>query len=219
MSFQRLTREECVFFKDIGTQISIKGGQNIYMKGDLADRIFYIEKGRVRIYDNIPSGREITVDVIEAGYIFGESSFCEDAVRPVNVDAVNDVTLIVIRPETLIENLSKYPLLALHLLQMCSDSMDRLMNHVEEQCLLDRYGKTASYLLDVTAVESEERGTLGGNVPYTHGELADALGLNRTTVTAVLKYFDMKKWISCGYGKIRVIDREKLKAFVDEQKS
>lgn len=219
MSFHRLTKEECELFKNIGTWVEIKGGQNIYLKGDPADRVFYIEKGRVRIYDNFPSGREITVDVIEAGYIFGESSFCENAVRPVNIEAVIDVTLIVIQPKILIEHLSKYPLLALHLLQMCSDSMDRLMNHVEEQCLLDRYGKTASYLLDVTAVESEERGTLEGNVPYTHEELAVALGLNRTTVSAVLKYFDSKKWISCGYRKIRVIDREKLKAFVDEQKS
>ena len=219
MSFQRLTKEECAFLKSIGTQVHVPGGQSLYMKGDPADRLYYIEKGRVRIYDNIPSGREITVDVIEAGHIFGESAFCGNAARPINIETVNDVTLTVIRPGVLAEQMTKHPSLALHLLQMCSDSMDRLMNRVEEQCLLDRYGKTASYLLDVTSVESEDKGTLGGIVPYTHGELAMSLGLNRTTVTAVLKYFDQKKWISCGYGQIRVVDREKLREFVDEQKA
>lgn len=219
MDFRRLTKEECDILNNIGTEIHVPGGQHVYMKGDPADRVYYIEKGRVRIYDNVPSGREITVDVIEAGHIFGESAFCSNRTRPVNIEAVTDVTLVVLRPGILTEHMAKYPSLALHLLQMCSDSMDRLMNRVEEQCLLDRYGKTASYLLDVTAVESEEKGTLGGVVPYTHSQLADSLGLNRTTVTAVLKYFEQKKWISCGYGQIRVTDREKLREFVAEQKA
>lgn len=216
---RRLTEEESRLLETIGTPVTFSPGNPVYLKGDPADKVYYIKKGRVRIFDNIPSGREITVDVIEAGHIFGESAFCGSATRPVSVQAVNQVTLIALKLPALMQQMNSHPSLALHLLQMCSDSMDRLMNRVEEQCLLDRYGKTANYLLDVTAVESEEKGTVGGIVPYTHGDLADALGLNRTTVTAVLKYFDQKKWISCGYGQIQVINREKLREFVEEQKS
>ncbi len=219
IDFLRLTEEECRLLEHIGTPVRVESGHSVYMKGDTADRLYYIKKGRVRIYDNVPSGREITVDVIEAGHIFGESAFSGVSTRPVNVEAVTEATLIVIKMTVLAEQMKQHPTLALHLLQMLSDSMDRLMNRVEEQCLLDRYGKTASYLLDVTSVESEEKGTLGGIVPYTHGELADSLGLNRTTVTSVLKYFDQKKWISCGYGQIRVVEREKLREFVEEQKA
>lgn len=214
---QRLTKEECGLLNACGVTAVFAPGTMIYMKGDTADRMYYIKKGRVRIFDNIPSGREITIDVIEAGHIFGESGFAAGSLRPVNVQAINEVTLTVLEIPALVDQIAACPSLALHLLQMCSDSMDRLTRRVEEQCLLDRFGKTASYLLDVTSVESEEKGTLGGIVPYTHGELADALGLNRTTVTAVLKYFEQKHWISCGYGQIRVLERAKLQQFVEEQ--
>lgn len=214
----RLTSDECKVFERIGTQVIISPGGMIYMKGDRADKFYYIKKGRVRIFDNMPSGREITVDVIEAGHIFGESAF-GSPVRPINVQAVNEVILIVMDMQLLAGQMGENPTLALHLLQMCSDSMDRLMNRVEEQCMLDRYGKIASLLLDVTSVESEEKGTIGGNVPFTHGDIAEYLGLNRTTVSAILKYFDQKKWISCGYGKICVIERDKLQQFVESQKN
>lgn len=214
----RLTKDECGIFERIGTQVVIKPGDMIYVKGDMADKFYYIKKGRVRIFDNMPSGREITVDVIEAGHIFGESAF-GSPVRPINVQAVNEVVLIVVDMQSLADQMGRNPTLALHLLQMCSDSMDRLMNRVEEQCMLDRYGKIASFLLDVTSVESAEKGTLGGNVPFTHGDISAYLGLNRTTVSAILKYFDQKKWISCGYGKICVIERDKLEQFVEAQKN
>lgn len=218
MTQTRLTEEEKALLCELGSGMQIAPGAPVYLKGEAADKLYYIQKGRVRIYDNTPSGREITIDVIEAGHIFGESAFCEGAVRPVNVQAVIQTSLVAFRAEELVRQLAKQPSFALHLLQLCSDSIDRLTNRVEEQCLLDRYGKTASYLLDVTSVESADKGTLGGNVPYTHGELACALGLNRTTVTAVLKYFEQKHWISCGYGQIRVIDRDKLQKFIEEQK-
>lgn len=219
MNFFRLSEEECRLFDEFGTALDFAPHRLIYKKGDPAQFLYYIKKGRVRIFDQMASGREITIDVIEAGYIFGESGFCEQAVRPVNVQALNQVILIAVPIRMLADLTTQYPTLALHLLQMCSDSMDRLMNRVEEQCLLDRYGKTASYLLDITAVESAERGTLGGIVPYTHDDLATSLGLNRTTVTAVLKYFDQKKWISCGYGQIRILDRDSLIQFVESQKA
>lgn len=214
----RISEAEAVDLERVGTPEEFDAGHMIYKKGDKADRFFYIKKGRVRMYDSVSSGREITLDVIEAGHIFGESAFGSES-RPINVQAVNKVTLIGVDMESLAGLLSGKPDFAIHLLQMCSDTMDRLMNRLREQCTLDRYGKIACFLLDVTSVESPEKGTVGGNVPFTHGDLADYLGLNRTTVSAVLKYFDMKRWISCGYGKIRVIDRESLADFVKSQMS
>lgn len=217
MNYFHLSQEECNLLEKLGTETLFSPQQMIYQKGEEAQTFYYIKQGRVRIFDKTSMGREITVDVIEAGYIFGESGFCGNAIRPVNVQAINHVTLISLPISLLQELIMEHPLLAFHLLQMCSDSMDRLMNRLEEQCLLDRYGKTASYLLDITAVESEDRGTLGGEVPYTHTSVANSLGLNRTTVTEVLKYFEQMKWIRCGYGKIQVLNREGLEKFVKEQ--
>ena len=69
---------------------------------------------------------------------------------------------------------------------LCSVTMDYLVERMEEQCLLDRYGKVASYILNRTVPDSEDMGTEGGVLPYTHEDLSVSLGLNRSTVTQVL---------------------------------
>ena len=59
---------------------------------------------------------------------------------------------------------------------------------------------------------------MGGVLPYTHENLADSLGLSRTTVTMVLKRFEAEGWLQSGYKYVKVLDRPALAEFVEEQK-
>lgn len=205
--------------REAGTVFTVQPGHLIYMKGDPADKVYYILKGRVRIFENLSSGREMTLDVAEAGRIFGESAFAEGNLRPACVQAVNKVTLVSFRMVDILPCFRERTQFALHFLQLCSNTMDHLTVRMEEQCLLDRYGKMASYILDETAPDSVEKGTAGGILPYTHEELSVSLGLNRSTVTMVLKKFEEEGWLERGYGFIKVLDRQALQEVVERQKN
>lgn len=213
------TDNEEKLLKTIGTVIQVQPGHPVYMKGDVAERVYYVIKGRVRVYENISSGREMTLDVVEAGRIFGESAFVGGNLRPTCVQAVNAVTLISMRVSDLLPYFRQEPDLALHFLQLCSYTMDYLTERMEDQCLLDRYGKVANYLLNETRMDSEEKGTVGGVLPYTHEDLAVSLGLNRSTVTMVLKKFEKEGWVSSGYQQVKVINRKALEKMVEQQKN
>lgn len=215
MSF---TREEEKVLRDIGIVFTVQPGYLIYMKGDPADRVYYILKGRVRIFENLYSGREMTLDVAESGRIFGESAFVPGNVRPACVEAVNKVTLVSFRMGDVLPYFRIMGEFALHFLQLCSNTMDHLTARMEEQCLLDRYGKVASFILDVTEQDSVEKGTAGGVIPYTHEDLSVSLGLNRSTVTMVLKEFENQGCLERGYGYVKVLDRRALEAVVEGQK-
>lgn len=209
-------REEALLSR-IGTPQTVPPGNMIYFAGEKAEKVYYISKGRVRVFQHVSSGREVTLDVVEAGHIIGESAFVKDSVRPTSIQAVNQVQLLVCRVEDLLAYLGSEPELALHFLQQCSQTIDRLSGRLQEQCLLDRYGKVASFLLDLTAVDSPEKGTVGGVAPYTHENLADSLGLSRSTVSMVLKEFEKKGWVQGGYRQVKVTDREALAAFVKKE--
>ncbi len=213
-----LTPKEEGILRSIGTAFTAQPGQPIYLKGDLADRIYYVLKGRVRVFENLYSGRELTLDVVEAGRIFGESAFVIGNTRPTCVQAVNEASLLSFRPGDALPYFKSMPQLALHFLQLCSGTMDHLTARMEAQCLLDRYGKVAAYILDETAFDSVEKGTAGGVLPYTHEELAMSLGLNRSTVTQVLKGFEENRWLESGYRSIKVLDRQALTEVVERQK-
>lgn len=212
------TREEERVLRDMGIVFTVQPGHLVYMKGDPADRVYYILKGRVRIFENLYSGREMTLDVVESGRIFGESAFSPGNLRPACVQAVNKVILVSFRMTDVLPYFRSRAEFALHFLQLCSNTMDHLTARMEEQCLLDRYGKVASFILDVTEQDSVEKGTAGGVIPYTHEDLSVSLGLNRSTVTMVLKEFEKQGCLERGYGYVKVVDRRALEAVVEGQK-
>lgn len=214
----KMDRQMAELLDQTGIGMTFRQGQMIYMEGDPADRIYYIRKGRVRVFQNISSGREVTIDVVESGHILGESAFGGGRTRPTCVQAVNQVQLVSCRVRDLLPHFQREPQFALYLLKLCSDTMDRLTQRLHDQCLLDRYGKVANFILDVTSSDSEEKGTMGGVLPYTHENLADSLGLSRTTVTMVLKRFEAEGWLQSGYKYVKVLDRPALAKFVEEQK-
>lgn len=218
MEHEIFTDEEKKLLDRIGTSMTFRPGSMICFEGDPADAVYYIRKGRVRVFRNLSSGREVTLDVVEAGHMIGESAFASDSRRNASVQAVNTVQIVNCKMTRLLPYLRQEPTLALHFLQQCSDTMDRLANRFHDQCLLDRYGKVASLILDLTASDSVEKGTVGGALPYTHENIAESLGLSRTTVTGVLRWFGTQGWVQSGYGRIRVLDREALEQFVAEQK-
>ena len=214
-----LENKDLKLLKKYGTEISFEPGHGIYYEGDPADRFYYILKGRVRVFLSNPSGKETTLDVVEADHIFGESSFEKGGRRPANVDAVNKVRLISCETQLLKQIFAESPSFAIKLLHMCSDTMNRLSARLMDQCVLDRFGKTASFILDITATASKEKGTEGGKIPYTHEELAIALGLNRSTVTLILKEFTELGFIEKHYRYFKVKDREALEEYVEEHKN
>ncbi len=218
MDSRVFTREEEKILKDIGIGFTVQPGHLIYMKGDPADRVYYILKGRVRIFENLYSGREMTLDVVESGRIFGESAFKPGNTRPACVEAVNKAALVSFRMADVLPYFRMKTEFALHFLQLCSNTMDHLTARMEEQCLLDRFGKVASFILDVTGQDSVEKGTAGGVIPYTHEDLSISLGLNRSTVTAVLKELERDGGLERGYGYLKVKDRSVLEAVVERQK-
>ena len=219
MEKRRCTPKGNALLMSISSLSTSRPGQPIYLKGDAAERVYYVLKGRVRVFENLYSGREMTLDVVEAGHIFGESAFTEGALRPTCVQAVNRVTMLSFRPADVLPYFRSEPQLALHFLQLCSGTMDHLTARMVDQCLLDRYGKVASYILDETEPGSVEKGTAGGVLPYTHEDLSLSLGLNRSTVTLVLRDFAEKGWLESGYRWVKVLDRQALKRVVDRQKA
>ncbi|MCC8059265.1 MAG: Crp/Fnr family transcriptional regulator [Clostridiales bacterium] len=213
---KKMIPREQELLQNAGTIMTFPAGHILYMEGDPADRVYYILEGRVRVFENISSGKEVTLDVVGSGHIVGESAFAENGFRPTCVKTVTAVRLISCRVSQLLPCFASDPSFALYLLRLCSATMDHLTARLQDQCLLDRYGKVANFILDMTepCPHGEEK-----PMTYTHEDIATSLGLGRSGVTMVLRDFCRRGWLENKYGKIYVRNREALEAFVEEQKS
>ena len=207
----RIRDEQFDMFEAVGQLLHYRAGELIYMQQDSADILYLIRKGRVRVYLSTESGEEVTLEIVEKGRIFGESSFVQDACRPTTVSAVTDTELVACRLSELGPALCGSWELTSALLQMMSDTCDYLSRLVKRAYLYDRRERLAAFLLEQTAVDNPDKGIVDGALPYTHEDLALVVGLSRVTVTRLLGEFQRQGWVECGYRKIRVRDREGLR--------
>lgn len=198
------------YFEQAGSSISIHSGEHIYMQGDHANRLYLITKGRVRVYYLSKEGEELTLEIVEKGRIFGESSFLYQATSQTTVDAVNEVELVSCTLENLYPFLSQSKDLTVILFQLLSNTCSHLSHQLKRSTFYNRYEKVASFLLDETAYPNKDKGISEKCIPYSHEELAVCLGLNRVTVTRVLNDFKQKGWIDLQYKKVIISNRAAL---------
>ena len=89
MSVQIPEKYFAVFYA-AGRAAEFPAGANVFMQGDAASDLFLITKGRVRAFSLSPAGKETTLEVMEAGRIFGELALLNGSCRSVSIQTVTD---------------------------------------------------------------------------------------------------------------------------------
>ncbi len=206
----KFSNEEMELFMQAGYLRHFTPNEIIYLEGDIANTLCIIRKGRVRVMFGTSEGEELTIEIIEKGRLFGESSFLSKSLRPTTVTAVTDVELICCTIQQVIPCLCQNPDVLTKVLQHCSETMNHLSYSLYSFRFMDRYQRIASFLLAETGTDNPDKEITGQCLPYTHDEIAMCLGMARPTVSHVLKEFEQNGWVRCAYRKVYVLDRASL---------
>ncbi len=65
------------------------------MPGDRADSVYVLKKGRIKLSVLSESGKEIAIDIIQPGEMFGEFALIDESVRSNMTQALDDVAILV----------------------------------------------------------------------------------------------------------------------------
>lgn len=195
-------------FLSVGRIQRFSAGEAVFLQGDSASDLYLITQGRVRAYTISPAGKEITLEVLDAGRLFGDSSFLHGSYRSVTVETVTDSEIVVASTDKLLPACRKSEELMRLVFQHMADTCNYLTHQISRLVHYDSVQKVADFLL----CESENRASR--ELPYTHEELADSVSLNRVTVSRILSDFRAKGWIETGYGSIRITDCAPLQALL-----
>ena len=183
-------------FLSAGRVEELPAGTNIFMQGDAASDLYLITKGRVRAFALSPAGKETTLEVMEAGRIFGELSLLSGSCRSVSIQTVTDCQIVTAATEKLLPLCLDSEELTMLIFRHMADACNYLTHQISRLVQYDSVQKVADFLL----CESESRKSAA--LPYTHQEIADSVSLNRVTVSRILSDFKEKGWIGSHYGSI-----------------
>ncbi len=199
-------------FRGGGRVQRFQAGETIFQQGDLATHLYLVTMGRVRVYTLSREGQEATLEVLEAGRIFGDSSLLAGAHRAVSIQAVTPVELVSCRTEALVELCGHSRELMVLLFQHMAETCNYLTHQVVRLVHYDSRQRVADFLL----CESASRGQTRAEdvLPYSHEEIAQSVSLNRVTVSRVLAEFKRQGLVGSHYRGIQLLDRAALAAIL-----
>jgi CRP/FNR family cyclic AMP-dependent transcriptional regulator len=186
--FQAMRPAELDGILKFSSERRIQRGMTIFQKGDTGDSMMAVLRGRVRISAISSDGKEITLNVINPGEVFGEIALLDGQPRSADASAIEDTTLLVVERRHLVPFLRANDDLYLRLLAVLCDRLRRTSMALESIALLDLPGRLARLLLKLAG--DYGRPAPGGvriDVKLSQRDLATLVASTRESVNKQLR--------------------------------
>ena len=125
----------------------VRRGQTIFQRGDEGSSLMAVLRGRVRISSVSGDGKELTLNVINPGEIFGEIALLDGQPRSADAVAIEDSVLLVVDRRYFLPFLRHKEDLCLRLLAVLCSRLRRTSTALEEIALFDLPVRLARVLL------------------------------------------------------------------------
>ena len=169
--------------------------QILFSQGDVADSVFYIQTGRVKLSVVSQRGKEAVIALMDAGSFFGEGCLAGKLVRLTSATVVDESTIVRIDKQVMMQVLEHEPVFSSMFLEYIlarnlriqEDLVDQLFNSSEKRLarvllLLAHFGKEGKPEPVIAKVSQET--------------LAEMIGTTRSRVN-----FFMNKFRKLGFLK------------------
>jgi len=168
--------------------VKYRKGQIVFSQGDLADAVFYMEKGRVKVTVVSEQGKEAVVAIAEGEQFFGEGCLAGQPRRIATVTTMTECTIMRLEKAAVVRVIHEEPafseMFIAHLLartiRVEEDLIDQLFNSSEKRLarvllLLANFGKEGTPQPVIAKISQET--------------LAEMIGTTRSRVSFFMNRF------------------------------
>ena len=209
--FQGLSQEAVHRFNAMMRRTKRRRGEWIFVHGDPADMIYFLERGRMKITALSEDGHEVVHEILGPGQIFGDTSTILGIPRTTSAQTLEASLLCEIRQRDFELLLAAYPELSLQLLK----SVGRRLKKAEAQLLNvicnDVSTRVREALSSLVASESGIQMDQPVRIKITQQDLANLIGASRQKTWAALKELEAASVLSLMYRSILVNAPHKLR--------
>lgn len=211
-----LDEAETMLIREAGSTVHYPKGHVIFAAGDIADRVYLLESGWVKIYRLSADGRRVTVGSIRSpGEMMGLAEAILGVERTCFAGAINDITMVVMTKNKFEELMAKHSFLAIKVAKLLGARMREAESIIHEMVCWQAPGRLALMLMKMGDRMGEQtRSGVKINLRLTHEEIANMVGTSRQTVTSLLNAFRQEKSITYDGKAIRIVDPDKLAKWV-----
>jgi CRP/FNR family cyclic AMP-dependent transcriptional regulator len=202
-----LSAAEATDLQRRGLRRTFVRGQALLHEGQVADRIFILREGRVKITSTTAAGREVVLAFRARGELLGDLAALDGHPRSANVVALEPVELLALAPGDFSSFLADHPAAALTLLRIQSWRLREANVTQVEFAAKDALGRVAWRLLELSERFGEPHGEhLDIALPISQEELAGWVGASLESTARALQTMRSLGWIQTRRRSIRLLD-------------
>jgi CRP/FNR family cyclic AMP-dependent transcriptional regulator len=205
------------FLGRVGTGIAVEKypkNQKIFSQGDVADAVFFVQKGKVKITVLSEHGKEAVVGIIGEGQFFGEGCLEGAEIRSATCQAMEDCLITSIGKSAMLALLGQEPKFSSFFITYLLSRNSRIEDDLIDQ-LFNSSERRLARLLLLLANFGKEGGGEPIAVTLSQETLAEMIGTTRSRVSFFMNKFRKKGFIDYN-GKIEV-HRSLLDAVLHEK--
>lgn len=202
---QALSAREREMVMSRGRRRVLNRGQTLFNQGAAPEGIYLVESGRIRVFYNAPSGREITLAYWNSGNFVGGPDIFGSSPHLWSGVAVANSSVVQLPGKALRELVMQIPALGIGLIEGLAFKgrcYSALLQMLGTRSVTERLAHLLLHLVDAYGIEEADGIWIGA--AFTHADLAHMVGATRQWVTMSLKRLQEQGVVSCRKSQIIV---------------
>lgn len=215
--FEFLEAEELDRLYSLCSRERFAKGDYIFLECDQPRSLYVLVKGEVKLLKQAEDGREMIVEMVYPGEIFGEEAVFDGQPYPLTAQALEDVEVLSISRADFFSFLRDNPDLALEIITELGSRLRQAQNTIRALAMERVEWRIARVLL-MLARKAGVAGKEGVSIelPLTRQDIADMAATTVETTIRVLSNLKKLGLVETGKGKIILRDRARLEEMVRE---
>jgi CRP/FNR family cyclic AMP-dependent transcriptional regulator len=190
-------------------------GHEIFAKGSPGRSMIAVVRGSLKMTSLSATGKEIVLNIVHPGDIFGEIAVIDGAARSASAVALTDCELLVLDRRDVLPMFEKNSEICMILMRTLCQRLRRTSEHVEDVLFRSLESRLAKTLLELAqgAGHAEPRG-LALDLHLSQGELATVAGGSRESINKQLQAWQRAGLIELGRGALIIRDAAALERLI-----
>jgi CRP/FNR family transcriptional regulator, cyclic AMP receptor protein len=180
---ESLPKEEIRDLLRQNSEVRLEEGEVFYAPWEHGGKLFILKKGRVRLY-RTEGAREFTLEVVDAGTVFGEMAFTPYRLRESYARAMEPSIIFAMERAEVERLIQEKPQVGIRMISLLSERLHYYETRMEDVTLKGVPARLASLILFLVEGEGVQvPGEIRVPTRYTHEHLGTMIGANREAVT------------------------------------
>ena len=181
--FESLSKEEIRVLVRQNSDVRLGEGETFYAPWEHDGKLFILKKGQMRLY-RTEGAREFTLEVVDAGTVFGEMAFTPHRLRESYARAIVPSVVFVMERAAVERLIEEKPQVGIRMISLLSERLHYYETRMEDITLKEVPARLASLILFLIESEGVQiPGEIRIPTRYTHEHLGTMIGANREAVT------------------------------------